>query len=654
MTLLALLAALLCVCAYSGVLALRWRVPSGAAPLAVLCGGILWLCAAGYAGVLWLGGLLWYLGGLGALGHCAVQIKKTGVKQAFSALFTPGFVLFLGAALGLCLVLCLRAPQFTFWDEFSFWGTASKLTKLHDALYPAVESSMAGKLAYPPAIPLISYLFQFLAPSFQDWAAMAAYDVMLCACFGAVLSGLPVKKRRTGLFAGVLCLLLPFLFETATLAGGLSFVYRTLLSEIFLGCLFGAALAVWFSAKEKTGGTALRFALALTVLCLTKDVGLVLTAAAALIAGADLLFFHRKTFHFYRIKGWAAVFAALAVVILLAGTAYPGWNAYFGAATAIDRTAGDGAAGLTMQGVLFSGLKELLGIGRSAQFTQVFMNMARAWFTEKVSLLGSGFTTTLCILAVCALAFFTRPKGRRAPAAVYFCTGAVGLGGMMLYHLFAYVYVFDAAAGLALIDYGRYLGLYYLGWMLGAVCLLLPFNEGRRGRAALLGCTAGVAVLCALCAPLSRSLLAPGVAQSDQRQLINLRASEAAGVCGPGDKIFVVSQFDDARRWYQYAHELEPVRTLPMLGGTLIAPGGDMGDAPDQKEISPEGLRAWLEGQGCTYLLIDQAGEYDTQGYTALFTDGLRAYRQDGVRLYRAVEKDDALWFEPCGKAGVP
>lgn len=654
MALLAVLAAVLCICAYSAALALRCHTPSGAAPLAVLCGGILWLCAAGYAGLLWAGGLLWYLGGAAALGYSVWKIKQAGVKKALKRLLTPGFVLFLGGSVALYLVLCLRAPQFTFWDEFSFWGTASKLTTLHDTLYPAIESSMAGKLAYPPAIPLISYLFQFLSPVFCDWAAMAGYDVMLCACFGAVLSGLPVKKRRTGLFAGVLCLLLPVLFEAATLAGGLVFVYRTLLSETFLGCLFGAALAVWFSAKEKTGGTALRFALVLTVLCLTKDVGLVLTVAAALIAGADLLLFHRKNFHFYKLRGWLAVIAALALLLLLAGTAYPGWNAYFGAAAAIDRTAGDGAAGLTMQGVLLNGFKELLGIGRSAQFTQVTGNMARAYFTEKVSLLGSGFTTTLGIFAVCALSFLARPKGKKAPAAVFFCTGLAGLAGMMLFHLFAYVYVFDAASGLSLIDYGRYLGLYYLGWTLGAFSLLFTAAENRLGRTAVMGGAAAVIAICACCAPLSHTLLAPGVAQSDQRQLVNLRASQAAGLCGSEDKVFLVSQFDDARRWYMYAHQLEPVRMLPMLGGTLIAPGSDMGTAPDQKEVSPEQLRAWLKQQGCTYLLIDQAGEYDTQGYTALFTDGLRAYQQEGVRLYRAVEKEGVLWFEPCGKAGVP
>ncbi len=654
MTTAALLVSLLAVCAYSAVLTLRFRAPAGTAPLAVLCAGTVWMCAWGYAGMLIPGGVLWYAGAAAALGYSIRKMKKTGVKQCAARLFTPGFVLFAGASLALCLILSFRRPMFVAWDEFSFWGTASKLTKIHNTLYPAVESNMYGKLAYPPAIPLMSYLAQFLSPAFHDWAAMAGYDLMLCAAFAAVVSSLEGRGRRTGLFAGTLCLLLPLFFEPASVAGGLSFVYRTLLSETFLGALFGGALAVWFAEKEKNAGTALRFALVLTVLCLTKDVGLVLMLAALMIAGIDLLFFERRQFSFIRLHGMAAVAAALVLVLVLAGTAYPGWNRYFGAAVSIDRTAGDGAAGLTMGQIVLTGVQELLGIGRTERFTTILHRMAGAYFTRRVSVFGSGFTTTLVILAVCAAAFFAMKKGRRAKAVSFAVTSLAGLGGIMVFNLFAYVYVFDEASGLGLIDYERYLCFYYFGWMLGALCLLLGQADAPRARFAVPVLTAAVCTLGLVNVPLSRTLLAPGVANSDMRVQVNQRCEEIRSACGEKDVIFLVSQLDDANRWYRYAHELEPLRVLPMLGGTLVAHDDGTWDAPSVTEISPEELSVWLQEKGCTYLYIDHAADYDTQGYTALFTDGLRGFYDDGVRLYRAVTQDGQYRFEPAGKAGVP
>lgn len=636
------------------MLTLRFRAPAGTAPLAVMCAGTMWMCMWGYAGMLAVGGVLWYVGAAAALGYSVITMKKTGVKPCAARLFTPGFVLFAGACFVLCIVLCIRRPMFVSWDEFSFWGTASKLTKLHNTLYPAVESNMYGKLAYPPAIPLVSYLAQFLAPKFNDWAAMAGYDMMLCAAFAAVISGVGASLKRTGLFAAVLCLLLPFFFEPASVAGGISFVYRTLLSEIFLGALFGGALAVWFAEKEKTAATALRFALVLAVLCLTKDAGLVLMLAALLIAGMDLLVFERKQFAFGKLRGIAAVGGALVLVLLVAGTAYPGWNHYFSATLSVDRTAGDGAAGLSMGQVVITGLKELFGIGTTEHFAVILKSMAVAYFTRKVSVFGSGFATTLVILAVCAAAFWAGGKGKRARTVLFAVTGLIGLGGMMLFNLFAYVYVFDEGSGLGLIDYERYLCFYYFGWMLGALCLLFSEADSVRARMMIPTGTAAACVLCALFVPLSRTVLAQGVANSDMRAQVNLRCEEIKEVCTDEDTIFLVSQLDDANRWYRYAHELEPLRVLPMLGGTLVAEDDGTWEAPSVTEISPEDFRAWLYKNGCTYLYIDHAVDYDTQGYTALFTDELRGFYQDGVRLYRAVTKDGVYQFEPVGKAGVP
>lgn len=651
--LVSLLLVLTAICSYSAFFSVSFRMPIGIAPITTICGAILWLYLFGYFDLLWLGGLLWHLGAIAALAVCVYMGKKAGLRRTFLELLEPGFVLFSAVSLVLILVLFFRKPMFVFWDEFSFWGTASKITVLHDTLYPAVESSMYGKLAYPPAVPLLSYLFHFFSYEFADWGAMAGYDVMLCACFAAVLSSLHKKQAYTGFLFGTVCLLLPLLFETSSIIGGMVFVYRTLLSEIFLGCLFGAALAVWFSGTEKNTNTVVAFAAILTVLCLTKDVGLVLSLAAMLIAGMDLLLFHRKEFTLFRLRSWAAIGVALLILVVIAGMAYPSWNRYFASVTEIDRTAGDGAAGLTMGGVLLTGFQELLGIGRTEYFTSVLHRMAGAFFTEKVSAFGSGFITSLVIMAICVGAYFARPKGKRAAAFTYFFTGCLGLGGMMLFHLFAYVYVFGSESGLNLIDYTRYLGFYYFGWMLGALTLLIPHVQNKQSRAASLGIALAVVLVAFHTAPISRTLFAPYIANSDGRALIHFRTEEIREQCNTEDRVFLVSQFDNANRWYQYAYELEPIRLLPMLGNVLAVNEDYMGDPVGETVISVEEYRNWLQKQGCTYIFIDQASEYDGMGYTDLFTDHLDGYYKEGVRLYRAVIKNGIYQFEPCGKAGV-
>lgn len=133
-------------------------------PLPVLSGAVVVLYLCGIAGVLRAGAVLvllalaavWVLG--------LVQLRPAGVFKAWqSALYAPGFALFLGGAAFIWVLFCVQKPMFTQWDEFTAWGLAPKMVVERGAFYVADPVNLKASFTYP-ATSLITFLFQPLRP----------------------------------------------------------------------------------------------------------------------------------------------------------------------------------------------------------------------------------------------------------------------------------------------------------------------------------------------------------------------------------------------------------------------------------------------------------------------------------------------------------
>ena len=138
-------------------------------PLPVLSGAVVVLYLCGIAGVLRAGAVLvllalaavWVLG--------LVQLRPAGVFKAWqSALYAPGFALFLGGAAFIWVLFCVQKPMFTQWDEFTAWGLAPKMVVERGAFYVADPVNLKASFTYP-ATSLITFLFQ----PFGRWAERA-------------------------------------------------------------------------------------------------------------------------------------------------------------------------------------------------------------------------------------------------------------------------------------------------------------------------------------------------------------------------------------------------------------------------------------------------------------------------------------------------
>ena len=194
--------------------------------------------------------------------------------------------------------------------------------------------------------------------------------------------------------------------------------------------------------------------------------------------------------------------------------------------------------------------------------------------------------------------------------------------------------------GLALKDYDRYLSPYYQAWMLAMLCLLARSAAARWSRC-VLACAAA-AVVGIFC---WRGIPAAGF-WSDADSLYTLRADvqdradTMNTVLDWPDRVLVLSQGDDATRWYYYRYELT-AQVVNGFGGFY----GRLGETQDRWDSDfmnlvesenwtlydykavcvPATLVAYMQEKDCDYLLIDRADDYLQREFSPYFEGGLTA-----------------------------
>ena len=601
-------------------------------PLPVLSGAVVVLYLCGIAGVLRAGAVLvllalaavWVLG--------LVQLRPAGVFKAWqSALHAPGFALFLGGAAFIWVLFCVQKPMFTQWDEFTAWGLAPKMVVERGAFYVADPVNLKASFTYP-ATSLITFLFQPFG-HWAEWACLAAIDTLALTCLAAA-AALPRERWACGVLVFVAGFLLP-LFFSATPTGSYATQYVNAMADLPLAMLFGGVFCLYYAVgREKR--TFWLTALPLAVLTLTKDICFAYGLIAAFLIGLDLLFAAdgpvKKAFPKALLKA-----GGLAVVVL---AAFLSWGRYTAAVTpTADTAASVGSEGLSYGAVLVGGFKQLLGIGRTEKFAQIMAAMGSAFFTRRICLLGGGVIAVAAITMVAAAAWLATEKGpaRRRVLAAHlgfaFCFAV-----LYLFHLILYNYNFSDIEGLALKDYDRYLAPYYQAWMLAMLCLLARSAKEQLGQLALGGAAAVImAVFCWRGIPAAGFWTGANSLYTLRADVQN-RADTMNTVLNWPDRVLVISQGDDATRWYYYRYELT-AQVVNGFGGFY----GRLGETQDRWDSDfmnlvesenwtlydykavcvPDTLVAYMAEKDCDYILIDRADDYLQREFSPLFEGGL-------------------------------
>ncbi len=624
-------------------------------PLCVVCGMILVLVCAGCAGVLRAGAWLVLVCGLAAGVWLAVRMlrlhkeKNDALTAALRGCLCPAWLTAFGGSAALAILLGLRQPLFLQWDEFSFWGTAASAVWHNDTLYTLLETTNLEARTYPPALPLLSYAFSFLAKSFEPWLLYAAYGVLSFSVFGAVV-GLAGCKAAPAAFGALACVLTPFAIE-CWYDGQALVSFSTSFADQMLGFLAAGGCAVWLGAHRRTDGplqggayaaALCRTALVVAVLGFVKDVGLPLGLVVMLVClldhfCGDFLRYRKNAGAWLRLAGVGVVLAGAAVV------AYAAWAKHMASALAIDRSETGGSAGLSTVGMLVSGVKELLGIDRTKRFTKILRAMISALFERRVTVFGTGVYTAAVIFAVLAAAFLLAPRGQRRRAVCYGLASGAGFVGYWFFQLICYVYVFSAADGYALVSYARYMGIYYVFWLLGALAVLLCAAKGRFGGIGAMAVACALLAVCVLHIDIEDTVLERSAVEWETQTIVELRADQAvqaAQADDAPDKVLLVSQWDDGGRWYRYAYALEPVSLYHVMGNNTIVPLEGTTDEEYALRLDKTNIAAFLRESGCTLVLTDVLDHYFSTEFGGLFADGLAGYEDGSCHVYRVEYTD--------------
>ena len=650
-------------------------------PLPVLAGSVLWLCLGGFAGLLLPAAWVW----LAAAVCCTLlTLRRTGVKKALARLWEPGFLVFVGGAVLLWVLFWVTQPRFILWDEFTFWGSACKMTKLNHMLHPAAPGNVAAR-AGMPGLMLVTYLFQFLSRGFAEWKCFAAYDTLYLAALvtltAAVQGGTKAEPHRWPrvILLTVGAVLLPYFF-TAPGAGGISTVYLNVMGDTALGLVFGGALCLYFLAGRTPKGLVL-LGLTLSFLTLIKDVGFAYSFIVIALAAADqwLAADHPGLKSFGRAVGSAVLLA------LVPAGLFVGWSRYVLASAGIDKNAvGSAVTGDQVSyGMMFTdGIMQLLGRGSekyAEKFAAIRSMMLRAFTETDVCLLGSGLMAVAVIFAVLALAFVFAQKGPQRRRVGWFALfSPLGYLAFVVFHLFLYVYNFTEREAMILKDYDRYIGPFYMGWLLAALCLLaLSASSGKYIRLARLACLCVVGGIVVSFG--QRSLPSAGFwnyphQNYSVREEVTQRAEKLNDVLDWDDTVFLISQGDDATRWYYYGYELNAVMGNG-YGGSRYDPGStDNWETTfanltcpytDEYSVTKYGfqslyqytadcdrddLESFLRDKQYTHLLLDQSDLWIYYEMADFFTEKPPMDRTEDAYLYEIDYDGPVIQFVPVGE----
>ena len=233
-----------------------------------------------------------------------------------------------------------------------------------------------------------------------------------------------------------------------------------------------------------------------------------------------------------------------------------------------------------------------------------------------------------------------------------------------------YFYNFSEAEGSALKDYERYIAPYLQGWMLYGFCVLgFAVGQGggaaqRLGRAAL-----GLAAAAVLGIFAWRGVPAAGFwTNADSlytlRRDVKNRAEAMNTVLDWPDRVLVISQGDDATRWYYYKYELT-AKVVNGYGGTWWG-NDDYSSRWDsdfmnlveslnwtlydfEAVCTADSLTAYMEEKQIDYLLIDRADDYLEREFSIRFEGGLKANMP--ATLYRFEGRSKPIAFTPVAVA---
>ena len=626
------------------------------APLAALCGTMLWFCAGGMMGILRPMGWAYFVLAAG-LGVWAL----VGLRKQHTKLISPGLCLFFGLGAVFLVYLAVRQPVVSVWDEMSFWGTAAKITKLDDTLY--TTSALSGiwewTATQKPGMIVLGYWMQFFGAGFAAWKLYLAYDLLLFACFAAIVGALECSSWKVWVPVALAGFLSPWFFTVYQRETTLRPVYMDSYGDIPAGVLAAGAVAFWLCLRRSGRRGLWGVPLVLAAAAMVKDNTLPIALMALGLVAADALLFGLPGEEpANRCKKYARRVGFCALATAGPAIAYGSWSLHAAAAVAAQAaTGGMGSTSLSLGTVLRYGFGMLLAPGSlpagvaeqyGAKFAQVAADMKSAFFSVSITMAGPCITALALIVCVFGAAAVFGRKGSRLRAAVLGMFTTAGFFAYYLVILFSYVFIFKDFQAASLDSYNRYIYPYLLFAFLVGLALLADAATAPRRFAPANGVVlalSGVMLwrFSSLLLPQFTVLGYPEPYFEQQKQSAAVADAVIASV-SPDARVFYVYQGDNGEHWFAQSYNLLPVMLDPSgtvneekgwsggSGGTFGLPELANGDLY-YHAYTAEQLSSYLAESGCTHMLVEQMDDIFAESYGELFSDGLAA-AEGGPALY--------------------
>ncbi len=610
------------------------KVRSSAAPIAALAIICDITIAFALIGQLRLGAVLSLVVAAAAF-ILAVIKEKDDLARCARDYLSPRVVTLFVACIVLAGFLHARSPLMSWWDEFSFWGMSAKLTKQRGAIYTYYKSSMLG-VSIPPALPILSYLFQLFGEGFSEWTLFAAYDVLILCAACSVGGAFDRKERHMGVGVLALRVMLIFAFQTTGRISYLNPVFMTAYSDVPMAMLFARAVCMDLNSQEDgMQGPAAAPLAVLIMLTFTKDMGFALGLIAVFVIFFDTLL-ARKNRKFAGMDGIGAAFARTAVLGAGVLASFVIWSRHLRKVVMVNRTEFGGSESMGMVEMMLNGVKSLfIPSFRSEKYSFVMGEMISALKNRKVFMAGSGIAAIFFIFLVFLLAAVLSKDKNRVRSLSALCTTAIGFAGYYIFHLFLYVFVFrDDAYTLA--SYERYMQIYYLAWtMIALACLChaaaCDAVGGRLSRLAVIAMLAVSMLGFRRYLRFDNTFLMRDTLAYSDRLNVSAKVEQIKDVIGKDDVICCISN-DDGGKWFIYTFELTDNYIIPDPG--LLSPSEE-----DPKERITHAFKEY----GVTHVLLDNTSREFEDMYGDLADTETGYIGLDAVGYYKVEYDDDGM-----------
>jgi len=365
-------------------------------------------------------------------------------------------------AIGALLILSLflnYGRWFIGWDEFSHWGIVVKNMYEFDAL-GTISDSMIMFKGYLPGSSLFQYFFTRANPIFVEYPVYVASNILF---FSMLCPFIKKYNLRTVLLI-VAFILIPMMVD--------ALFYSSVYVDMMMGCIFGFAIIFYFYNRyEKDLYGILSVTVAIFLLSIIKDIGLVLAFLCIVIYAVDVLACRRKEILKYisnkkKLEIKRIVLIAMPILALIISQL--SWRIHT-KITGIESVWD--LSKINLFGLVSGNLQDYQAETVN-NFLDKFFNVPFAPFSFS-------FFSLMVVFLIAAFAWFLLIKNRKLARRIMIMASLIFAGslGYALMLLVLYVSVFSPYEAAILASYERYMATYLVGTML--VLLFVLTNETK-------------------------------------------------------------------------------------------------------------------------------------------------------------------------------